>query len=187
VVAGLLVLVVIAAIVYIVLRPAAGDPKNGFALVITGAPSGSQVFINDVSRDAVSADGGLRVSGIDPGPVNIRISHEGFTDYAATLTGSQGETQTCEAQLLPATIDYSGQMVAVAAGEFVMGDDNHEADERPAHKVSVASFYIDKYEVSNAQYKKFCDATGRSRTDGARLQGRGQGRKERIVSRGSHA
>jgi serine/threonine-protein kinase len=158
---GFLVLAVIAAIVYLVLRPAPVS-KTGFALVIKGAPAGSQVFINDTRRDAVSADGGLRLSGIDPGSINIRVSREGFTDYTTTLNGSQGETQTCEAQLLPASIDYNGPMVAVAAGEFVMGDDNHEPDERPAHKVSVASFYVDKYEVSNAQYKKFCDATGRS-------------------------
>ena len=162
IVASLVVAVVlIAAIAYILLRPA-GDSKSGFALLVKGAPAGSQVFINDVRRDAVAADGGLRISGIEPGSINVRVSRDGFTDYAATLTGNQGETQTCEAQLLPASLDYSGPMVAVAAGEFVMGDDSHEADERPAHKVSVASFYIDKYEVSNAQYKKFCDATGRS-------------------------
>jgi len=159
VLAGLLVLAVIGAIVYIVLRPAA-DPKIGFALLIKGAPAGSQVFINGARRETVSADGGLRISGIDPGSINVLVSRDGFTDYTTTLNGNKGETQTCEAQLLPATIDYSGPMVAVAAGEFVMGDDNNEADERPAHKVSLASFYIDKYEVSNAQYKKFCDATG---------------------------
>jgi formylglycine-generating enzyme required for sulfatase activity len=76
-----------------------------------------------------------------------------------TLTGSKGETQTCEAQLLPAAIDYLGAMVAVPAGEFEMGDNSHEADERPLHKESLSSYYIDKYEVTNAQYKKFCDAT----------------------------
>jgi serine/threonine protein kinase/formylglycine-generating enzyme required for sulfatase activity len=159
VLAGVLVLAVIAAIVYIILRP---PPEAGFALLVRGAPAGSQVFINDVRRDSVPADGGLRISGIDPGSINVRVSREGFTDYATTVNGNKGETQTCEAQLLPASIDYSGPMVAVAAGDFVMGDDNHEADERPAHNVTVAAFYIDKYEVSNAEYKKFCDATGRS-------------------------
>jgi serine/threonine protein kinase/formylglycine-generating enzyme required for sulfatase activity len=158
---GVLVLAVIAVIVYIVLRPAP-DPKTGFALLVKGAPAGSRVFINDTQRDAVSADGGLRVSGIDPGSINVRVSREGFTEYMTTLTGQKGETQTCEAQLLPMAIAYSGPMIAVAAGDFVMGDDNHEQDERPAHKVSVASFYIDKYEVTNAEYKKFCDATGHS-------------------------
>jgi formylglycine-generating enzyme required for sulfatase activity len=155
---GVLALAVIAAILYIVLRPGA-SASSGFVLVVKGAPSGSQVFINNVPRESLTADGALKVSGLDPGQVNVRVSHEGFTDFLTTLTGNKGEIQTCEAQLLPAAIDYGGAMVAVPAGEFEMGDDNHDPDERPAHKVTVPSFYIDKYEVTNAQYKKFCDAT----------------------------
>jgi formylglycine-generating enzyme required for sulfatase activity len=157
---GVLALAVIAVILFIVVRPGPAS-SSGFALVVKGAPSGSQVYINDVHRDAATAGGALKVSGIDPGEVKVRVSHEGFTDFIATLTGSKGETQTCEAQLLPAAIDYGGAMVAVAAGEFEMGDNNHEADERPAHKVNLPSYYIDKHEVTNAQYKKFCDETGR--------------------------
>ena len=157
---SVLILAVIAAIVYIVLRPGPAA-ASGFVLMVKGAPSGSQVFINDVRREAVSTDGALRVSGLDPGPVNVRVSHEGFTDFMTTLTGSKGETQTCEAQLLPATIDYGGSMVAIPAGEFEMGDDNHQPDERPAHKITLPSYYMDKCEVTNAQYKKFCDATQR--------------------------
>ncbi len=34
-------------------------------------------------------------------------------------------------------------------------------DEIPIHNVHVNGFYIDRYEVSNSQYKKFLDATGR--------------------------
>ncbi len=30
----------------------------------------------------------------------------------------------------------------------------------PAHKVNLDAFYIDKYEVTNEEYKKFVDATG---------------------------
>lgn len=33
-------------------------------------------------------------------------------------------------------------------------------DEQPQRKVYLEAFYIDKYEVTNAQYKKFVDATG---------------------------
>ena len=129
---GVLALAVIAAILFIVLRPGA-SASSGFVLVVRGAPSGSQVFINNVPRESVTADGAIKVSGLDPGEVKVRVSHEGFTDFMTTLTGSKGETQTSEAQLLPAAIDYGGAMVAVPAGDFEMGDDNHEADERPAH------------------------------------------------------
>ncbi len=154
---GALVVAVIAVILYLIIP---GNSSSGFSLVVKGAPSGSQIFINEVRRDAATSDGALKVSGLDPGQVNIRISHEGFADFITTVTGAKGEVQTCQAQLLP-EIDYSGQMVPIPVGEFVMGDDSHEADERPAHKVTLPAYYIDKYEVTNAQYKKFCDTTGR--------------------------
>ena len=47
-----------------------------------------------------------------------------------------------------------------AAGFFRMGsnDDDAEDDEKPIHTVYLDGFDIDKYEVTNAQYKKFVDA-----------------------------
>lgn len=54
-------------------------------------------------------------------------------------------------------------MVLIPAGEFMMGSPTGEGedDEHPQHKVYVNSFYLDKYEVTNAQYKEFCEATGK--------------------------
>ena len=157
---GVLALAAIAAILFIIMRPGA-SASSGFVLVVRGAPSGSQVYINDVRREAITADGALKVSDIDPGEVKVRVSREGYTDYMTTLTGNEGEIQTCEARLLP-PIDYRGAMVPIPAGQFIMGDNSHEADERPAHPVNLPSYYIDKYEVTNADYKKFCDETKRA-------------------------
>ena len=154
---GGLVLAVIAVILYLIFSPSS---SSGFSLIVRGAPPGSQVFINEVRHDAENTSGGLKVSGLDPGKVNVRVSHEGLTDFITTITGAKGEVQRCDAQLLP-EIDYLGPMVPIPAGEFVMGDDNHEADERPAHPFGLPAYYIDKYEVTNAQYKKFCDETHR--------------------------
>src|SRR5687767_5503641 len=46
-------------------------------------------------------------------------------------------------------------MVLVPAGEFMMGGHEGDADEAPAHKVSLPAFYIDKFEVTHEQYAKF--------------------------------
>src|SRR6185503_14301312 len=43
-----------------------------------------------------------------------------------------------------------------------MGDDNGQPDEKPAHKVPLQSYYIDKYEITNEQYLKFCEDTRRT-------------------------
>ena len=47
--------------------------------------------------------------------------------------------------------------VYIPAGEFIMGSNDYD-DEKPVHKVYLSAFYIDKYEVTNAQYKKCVDA-----------------------------
>lgn len=64
-------------------------------------------------------------------------------------------------------IEFSGDtsingMVLISGAVFDMGGDNEQADkdEYPKHKVQVSAFYMDVTEVTNAQFKKFVDATG---------------------------
>ena len=63
--------------------------------------------------------------------------------------------------------DDSAEMVLIPAGEFLMGSDDDEAydDEKPVHPVYVDAFYMDKYLVTNAQYKVFVDANPQWRKD----------------------
>ncbi len=53
-------------------------------------------------------------------------------------------------------------MVLIPSGEFEMGGVGARArhDEFPVHKVRLSSFFMDRTEVTNAQFKKFVDATG---------------------------
>ena len=48
-------------------------------------------------------------------------------------------------------------MVLVPAGSFVMGNNSIKREQRPSHNVYLDSFYIDKYEVTNAEYYEFLD------------------------------
>mgnify|MGYP001592978724 CR=1 FL=1 len=71
-------------------------------------------------------------------------------------------------------------MVRVPGGEFLMGTDDVDADnealehgwphpwyedEHPLHRVNLPSFFIDAYEVTDEQYKKFLDAAPRPLPD----------------------
>lgn len=49
-------------------------------------------------------------------------------------------------------------MVLVPAGSFTMGSEAGEPDERPIHVIGLDDYYIDKYEVTNAQYSKCVNA-----------------------------
>ncbi|WP_455378225.1 formylglycine-generating enzyme family protein [Petrachloros mirabilis] len=58
--------------------------------------------------------------------------------------------------------DTADDMVLIPAGEFIMGsfeDGISSDDERPQRKVFIDAFWIDRYEVTNAQYKQFIDTT----------------------------
>lgn len=165
-VGGFLFLAVVAvALVYFLFS------QPGFSAVVRGAPPGSDVYIDNVSRGVTSADGSIKVTGLKPGKRLVRVSHDSYVDFNTTVSGKDGEVKTIVAQLVSSTetpaasiskeIDYNGPMLLIAAGEFPMGDDKHNADEKPVHKVTLPDFYIDKFEVTNEQYKKFCDATKR--------------------------
>jgi formylglycine-generating enzyme required for sulfatase activity len=51
-------------------------------------------------------------------------------------------------------------MVRIEGGTFTMGDDDERPEERAAHEVTVNAFWIDRHEVTNAQFAHFVEATG---------------------------
>ncbi len=53
-------------------------------------------------------------------------------------------------------------MVSIPGGEFLMGRDDGNDYERPAHLVKVEPFHIDKHEVTNEQYAQFVRQTRRN-------------------------
>lgn len=59
-------------------------------------------------------------------------------------------------------ISSHGGMVWIKGGEYLMGSSNEggRTDEYPRHKVKVSGFWMDATEVTNAQFKKFVEATG---------------------------
>jgi sulfatase modifying factor 1 len=50
-------------------------------------------------------------------------------------------------------------MVEIPAGPFIMGNDEGDAEDAPAHEVDLPTFEIDKFEVTNADFAVFADET----------------------------
>jgi len=48
--------------------------------------------------------------------------------------------------------------VLIPEGEFTMGSNTGLPNEQPVHQVYLDAYYIDKYEVTNSQYRKCVDA-----------------------------
>ncbi len=51
-------------------------------------------------------------------------------------------------------------MIEISAGPFTMGSNGGEGDEAPAHEVELPAFEIDQFEVTNADFAQFVEATG---------------------------
>lgn len=60
----------------------------------------------------------------------------------------------------PTDTRFPVEMVTVPKGSFIMGADNKDVMERPAHRVDLKAYFIDKYEVTNKQYQVCVDARG---------------------------
>lgn len=62
---------------------------------------------------------------------------------------------------LPKFIYGIKKMVLIHSGTFLMGDENSNfSDERPAHFVTIDSFYMDETPVTNEDFKKYVEAGG---------------------------
>ena len=96
---------------------------------------------------SVSAAGLVTAHGNGSTEIQVR---SGNLSQAITITVVVRE------EAVPAT---PAGMVLIPAGEFQMGSNNGgDSDERPVHTVYVDAFFMDIYEVTNAQYKQFVDA-----------------------------
>jgi formylglycine-generating enzyme required for sulfatase activity len=81
---------------------------------------------------------------------------------AADTTGNRRMEYCAPPNRFAATQTTGGDMAYIPAGTFEMGTNEVEAyeQEKPAHTVRVAAFWIDKTEVTNSQFKTFVDETG---------------------------
>src|SRR5687768_184546 len=66
----------------------------------------------------------------------------------------------------PCALSFAGMvtspfpdMVWIPGGTFRMGSDKHYPEERPAHRVTVDGFWMDRYPVTNERFARFVDAT----------------------------
>lgn len=49
------------------------------------------------------------------------------------------------------------EMVLIPRGKFLMGSNSGDADESPEHMVNLTEYYIDRYEVSNEDYRLYAE------------------------------
>jgi len=125
-------------------------------LIIESVPIGKYPIAfrrdNDVLREEINIESGvtLGVQGdFRQGKVIIEKIETTIGTTEAKTLGAK-DSKMCK---------DGAPMVLIPAGEFTMGTHYGNRDEKPVHKVYLDAFYMDKYEVTNEQYKKFIDST----------------------------
>lgn len=140
----------------------------GFTLIVKGAPPGSEVYIDDTRVGIPTGDGSIKAFGLAAGGRrSVRVYCQRCEEVRELISAKDGEeipltvSLKCEGEF-PAELDYNGAMIFIEAGDFIMGDDSHEPNERPSHHESLPAYYIDKFEVSNREFARFCQAAGQT-------------------------
>lgn len=136
-------------------------------LTITSVPIGATVYINgtDIGKTPIhrhQIDTGIRREK----QVEIGLGLSGYKTYIKEVILMGGQPFNWSTSLeemlkqpdIPPTIvgKDEADMVLIPAGKFEMIGNTYA--ERLSMNLYVDAFYIDKYEVTNAQYKKFIDA-----------------------------
>jgi formylglycine-generating enzyme required for sulfatase activity len=117
-------------------------------------PMDPSLFPNETCKKCHTADGPPKVDYTQPECVECHSApdDEGLLPVANKLPNPRPVA--------------SNDMISIPAGVFIIGDNGRnpsegsgDPDETPEHKVYLDTYLIDKYEVTNAQYKAFVDAS----------------------------
>ena len=137
-------------------------------LTVTSTPSGASVYIDgDFIGLTPLHDYEIDTGGAREKRVKVGLELAGYKSRVAPLTLRGGQQTSWDVRLekileiqeetVPNGFAPEG-MVLIPAGDFQMGSNDGNFDEKPVHIVYVDAFYMDAYEVTNAQYKDFVDA-----------------------------
>jgi formylglycine-generating enzyme required for sulfatase activity len=116
---------------------------------------------------APAAGRGAPVAAIGAGAVLLLAAGAGIfvatrapASPATTAASSSAPPPTAPSPSATATAprDCAAGMIAIAGGSFFMGSDEGLPMEKPSHRVELAPFCIDKYEVTTEAYKACSDA-----------------------------
>ncbi len=138
---------------------------HGDTLVITSTPPGAAIKLDDYYVGNTPD----RVVGTSIGRHTVRLSLPGHSSYSVEV---EVKAPVAPSGMRPLGLNSQGYeeflwlkdssvMIRVPAGTFTMGSNEIARFSGPEHSVYLDEFCIDKYEVTNRQYRRFCDATHR--------------------------
>ena len=148
-------------------KPAPKPVQATGGVQVKTTPAGATVWIGDKHMGKAPAE----LDGLKPGAVTVQAALEGYRDKAETVSIRKG--RIIQVKLFLDKIDtwpkpkqvwrdsVTGmEFVWIPEGCYQMGSPSGEKgrdddDEGPVHEVCVDGFWMGKYEVTNAQFRRF--------------------------------
>jgi formylglycine-generating enzyme required for sulfatase activity len=116
-------------------------------LQIFSRPSGATIFLDD-QEQGLSTPTRLNLS---PGSYTVGLYEKGYLYNESKITLKPAESTSLEVVLEEGDMPLG--MVLIPTGAFDFGVDGNSPDERPKRRIMLDAFYMDKFEVTNIQYK----------------------------------
>lgn len=126
-------------------------PKES-RIEVFSTPSSANIYLNNALQNERTP---ARIP-IPPGTYTVGVYKGGYIMEEVVVNVEPAADANVSVVLKEGAVPVG--MVLVPGGEFIMGTDDRSPDERPKRSVFVESFYMDKYEVTNAQFKEVFSA-----------------------------
>ncbi len=117
-------------------------------IVITSTPTNAAIWLNG-GKQLFSTP---KDFSLPPGNYIVDVHTPGFIMTGERVVLKPNEEVRVDLTMKPG--DVPAGMVLVPAGPFIRGASNRAPDEAPQSEQDIPSFYIDKYEVTNAEFKE---------------------------------
>lgn len=117
-------------------------------LQVTSRPTGANIWLNEQLQSRKTPS----TFTLQPGDYIVAVHSPGHVREETRLHIAANQQQSVNLVMKPGEVPAG--MVLVPAGEFSMGADDRAPEEVPLRKLDLPAFYIDKFEVTNLEYKQ---------------------------------
>jgi formylglycine-generating enzyme required for sulfatase activity len=122
------------------------------SLELTTEISGA-LYVDGTYMKQVGANTALTLNNLTEGTHTVKVAGDETVEKTVTIYPNQTGTLHIDKKR-PEAASWMPEMVFVQGGTFQMGSNDGEDDEKPVHTITLNSFYIGKYEVTQKQWRE---------------------------------